>query len=98
MRKSGSLLPLLLLDSLIYTGQQGDEVPATASRVVIAENTTRSSDEALFKHQELEEEVNLIVPSSVREIGTPAFHAQKKLKTVVRCVLIAENITRIPAR
>eukprot|EP00980_Cylindrotheca_fusiformis_P015887 scaffold4647_cov57-Cylindrotheca_fusiformis.AAC.1 len=34
--------------------------------------------------------------NDVREIGTPAFHARKKLKTDVRCVLIAENITRIP--
>eukprot|EP00980_Cylindrotheca_fusiformis_P027002 scaffold18378_cov62-Cylindrotheca_fusiformis.AAC.1 len=70
-------------------------VPATVSRVVIAENTARNPDEAFEQHQEWEE-VNLILPSSVQEIETSAFHARKKLKTVVRRVLIAENITRIP--
>eukprot|EP00980_Cylindrotheca_fusiformis_P008357 scaffold1757_cov67-Cylindrotheca_fusiformis.AAC.1 len=80
-------------DVWVNTGQQG-EVPATVSRVVIAENTTRNPDEAPFEqHQELEEEVTLIVPSSVREIGKSAFYGCKTLNLESLC--LKEGLERI---
>eukprot|EP00980_Cylindrotheca_fusiformis_P025818 scaffold14678_cov97-Cylindrotheca_fusiformis.AAC.2 len=64
-------------DVWVYTGQ--GEVPATARNVLIAENITRIPDHEFQQHQELEE---VVLSSSVREIGKFNFYGCKKLKFI----------------
>eukprot|EP00980_Cylindrotheca_fusiformis_P002411 scaffold571_cov163-Cylindrotheca_fusiformis.AAC.2 len=80
-------------DVWVYTGQQG-EVPATARRVVVAENITRIPDEIFEEHQELEE---VTISSSVREIGKSAFSGCKKLKFIFHYGLGQDKKLGIPS-
>eukprot|EP00980_Cylindrotheca_fusiformis_P011478 scaffold2662_cov65-Cylindrotheca_fusiformis.AAC.2 len=65
-------------EAWIYNGQE--EVPPTVRRVRIAENVIEIPDEAFYGHQELEE---VILSSSVQEIGENAFRYCKKLKSIL---------------
>eukprot|EP00980_Cylindrotheca_fusiformis_P012298 scaffold3012_cov112-Cylindrotheca_fusiformis.AAC.2 len=65
-------------EAWIYNGQE--EVPPTVRRVRIAEGITKIPDYAFEEHQELEE---IILSSSVQEIGEKAFCTCEKLKSIL---------------